>query len=203
MLMKSDTIESQTLELKELVERASVAIAHYWPMTSFVHHNPIRGLETLQFDDAVRVAERLIGGRGYLQNEQYRQLLKAGRIKDEHLDAAIRSVAREASVELAGRTVSHFEVLRAHMLVGITPPAAETVASLVDRVSISGKFPAAANGVSLQISAAQIRELAKRLAPRVESSDQSSKIGRAMTLLSWCDQFLNKQLRSSSGAKHF
>jgi uncharacterized protein YbcC (UPF0753/DUF2309 family) len=194
MLMSSDTIESQTLELKELVERASAVIAHYWPMTSFVHHNPIRGLETLQFDDAVRAAERLIGGRGYLPNEQYRQLLKAGRIKDEHLDAAIRSVALEASVELAGRTVSHFEVLRAHMLVGITPPAAETVASLVDRASISGKFPAVTNGISLQISAAQIRELAKRLAPRVESSHESSKIGRAMTLLSWCDQSLNKQL---------
>jgi uncharacterized protein YbcC (UPF0753/DUF2309 family) len=171
-------------------------------MTSFVHHNPIRSLETLQFEEAVKVGERFIGGRGYLPNEQYRQLVKAGRISDEQLDAAIRSVARDEGVEAAGRTVTHFEVLRAHMLAGITPPSAETVAALVERASISNKFLALTQSpaeqpvpaANLHISAAQIRELAKRLDPAVESPPESNKIGTAMTLLSWCDRTLHKQL---------
>ena len=35
-----DSVKKQ--DLQRLVKRASVVIAHYWPMTTFVHHNPIR-----------------------------------------------------------------------------------------------------------------------------------------------------------------
>ncbi|MBX9694328.1 MAG: DUF2309 domain-containing protein, partial [Cyanobacteria bacterium] len=74
-------------ELRDLVHRSSMVIAHYWPMTTFVHHNPIRSLEHLPFGEAVKVAQRFVGGRGYLPNEQYRMLLKAGRIGQKKLDA--------------------------------------------------------------------------------------------------------------------
>ena len=45
-------------ELHELVERSSVVIAHYWPMSGFVHHNPLRTLETFRFQEAVRIGRR-------------------------------------------------------------------------------------------------------------------------------------------------
>jgi uncharacterized protein len=93
--MKSETqsVVSSDTELLELVHRASVVLAHYWPMTTFVHHNPLRSLETLPFHEAVSVAQRFIGGRGYFRNEQYRELVKTSRITYEQLDAAIRLVA--------------------------------------------------------------------------------------------------------------
>ena len=50
-------------------------MAQFWPMKRFVHHNPIHGLEHLPFDRAVREAQHLLGGNGYLSNREYRQLL--------------------------------------------------------------------------------------------------------------------------------
>ncbi len=201
-LLKSEGVVSSTTELRDLVHRASVVLAHYWPMTTFVHHNPIRSLEIFPFHDAVKIAQRFIGGRGYLPNELYRQLVRTGRIGYEQLDAAIRSVARDDHVEIAGRKVSHSDVLRAHMLVGITAPSDDMVAALVDRASISAEILALAQGSSekvvpalrLRLSGAQTRELAKHLDPRVEPPNESSEIGTTMTLLTWCDRAFHKQL---------
>jgi len=204
-MMKSETesVVSSNTELRDLVHRASVVLAHYWPMTTFVYHNPIRSLETLPFHDAIRVARRFIGGRGYLPNEQYRELVRTGRIGYEQLDAAIRSVARDEHVEIAGRKVSHFDVIRAHMLVGITAPSDDMVVALVDRASISEEVLALAHRSSekaaptsrLHLSGAQIRELAKKhLDPRLEPPSESSTIATEMTLLTWCDRAFHTQL---------
>ena len=193
---------SSSAEVRELVHRASMVLAHYWPMTTFVHHNPIRSLETLPFHDAVKFARRFTGGRGYFSNELYRQLVRTGRISYEHLDVAVNSIARSESVEIAGRQVSHFDVLRTHMLVGITAPSDDVVSALVDRASISGETLALAQGASqkaaptadIRLSGPDIRELAKKLAPRPEQPSDSSTIGKEMTLLRWCDRQFHTQM---------
>jgi uncharacterized protein YbcC (UPF0753/DUF2309 family) len=165
-------------ELHELVERSSEVIAHYWPMTGFVHHNPLHDLVTFPFQEAVRISRRFTGGRGYLPNEQYRQFVKSGRISSKHLDAALRAFARDDKLEVAGRTVSRLEVLRAHMLEGITAPSDETVEALVDRAP----------------NRTEIRAVAGRVNPKVEEPDDTRAIGRDMTLVSWCDRALHKQV---------
>lgn len=200
-MMKSDieSVASPTAELRELVHKASLVLAHYWPMTTFVHHNPIRSLETLPFHDAVGVARRIIGGRGYLPNEQYRALVKTGRITYEQLDAAISAKARTEHVEIGTRKVSHLDVLRTHMLVGITAPSGDMVEQLVDRASISEEVLALANGSSEKaiqmrprLSGTQIRDLANHLDPRFEQPNES--LGTGMTLLTWCDRQFHTQL---------
>lgn len=172
----------EPVDVQDLVHRASMVIAHYWPMTTFVHHNPIRSLETLPFHQAIQVARRFIGGRGYLSNEMYRQLVKSGRITLRHLDAAVQSYiqpfAQDKKVELAGRKISHFEVVRAHLLEGITAPSGETIPALINRMPNS----------------AAVRSLAKRLDVRDEPCDETSAIGRDITLATWCDQAMNIQL---------
>lgn len=201
MLMKSSEKKSSTKELRELIHRASSVIAHYWPMTTFVHHNPIRSLEFLQFDEAVEVAQRFIKGRGYLPNEQYRKLVKILRIKNEHLDAAIRGVASTEELEIAGRKISQFDIFKAHMLLGITAPANQTVPALIDRASISGNALALVQGVSqntllppdLKFSGTQIRELAK-LIDLKDAPVERHEIGAKMTLLTWCDRTFHTQL---------
>jgi len=165
-------------ELQELVHRASKVIAHYWPMTTFVHHNPIRSLETLPFHDAIQVARRFIGGRGYLPNEMYRRLVKRGRIAPQHLDAALGAFAQHGEVEIGERKVSHFEVVRAHLLEGITAPSDETIPALINRMPNS----------------AAVRSLAGRLSITVEPRDAADSIAREITLAAWCDQAMNTQL---------
>ena len=171
-----DSVKKQ--DLQKLVHRASTVIAHYWPMTTFIHHNPIRSLETLPFHNAIQVARRFIGGRGYLSNEMYRQQVKSGRIASKHLDAAVRSFAQDREVDLGGRKVSHFEMVRAHLLEGITAPSYETIPALINRIP---------NG-------AAVRSLAERLNIKVESRDETPAIARDMTLATWCDQAFDTQL---------
>ena len=121
--------DRQHHEIREMVSRASGVIAHYWPMPTFVHHNPLHNLESLHFEEAVRLGQRFVGGHGYLPNEVFRDYFQTGRIAPQHLEAALRPVAQEEQVTLGAQTVSHFDVLRAHLLSGIAVPADESLSA--------------------------------------------------------------------------
>lgn len=41
--------EAQRMELRSHVELAGEAIAQYWPMRTFIHHNPLHGMEDMPF----------------------------------------------------------------------------------------------------------------------------------------------------------
>jgi len=166
--------------LQSQVHQASMVIAHYWPMTTFVHHNPIRSLETFPFDDAIRIARRFIGSRGYLPNRMYRQLVQTGRITAQQVDAAIHSVIQhqEQAIDFDGQVVSQFDVVRAHLLEGITPPFDEAIPSLVEQ----------------QPHRVTISSLANRLNVQAKPNDQMNAIGKEMTLAAWCDRTFHTQL---------
>lgn len=166
-------------EIRELVSRASRVIAHYWPMSTFVHHNPLHGLESIPFEEAVRLGRRFVGGNGYLPNDSYREYVRSGRIRSEHLEAALRPIAQDQQVTLGDRTVSHFDVLRAQLLSGNKAPADEMLDAFVDR-SPHAKL---------------LRSLADRLAPVLKPRDEEpSLLGRSLTLAAWCDRTLHTQL---------
>ena len=107
--------------LRHQIEEAAEPVSQFWPMTSFVHHNPIHGLEHLPFDEAIREAKHLFGAEGYLPNEKYRGFYEAGRIQDRSVDRALALVGpkTDASISLASRTVPAAEVQRIHFLHGV------------------------------------------------------------------------------------
>ena len=171
--------DTQHHEIREMVSRASGVIAHYWPMPTFVHHNPLHNLESLHFEEAVRLGQRFVGGHGYLPNEVFREYFQTGRIAPQHLEAALRPVAQEEQVTLGAQTVSHFDVLRAHLLSGIAVPADESLSAYVDRSP----------------SAKSIKALAERIASALKPYDPGpSPLGNSLTLMAWCDQALHTQL---------
>ena len=49
-------IATRRAELRGEVSLASAIIAQYWPMRTFVHHNPLHSLEYLPFEEAVGAA---------------------------------------------------------------------------------------------------------------------------------------------------
>ena len=61
-------------QVRQIILNASEPIAPFWPMRTMVAQNPIHGLEYLPFDQAVRKGKHLLGGKGYLANEEYRQI---------------------------------------------------------------------------------------------------------------------------------
>jgi uncharacterized protein YbcC (UPF0753/DUF2309 family) len=171
--------ETTHTEIRELVSQASGVIAHYWPMSMFVHHNPLHNIESLHFEEAVRVGRRFIGGNGYLSNDVFRAYVESGRIKPDHIDTAIRPHVKDQSVKLGQHAVSHFDVLRAHLLSACTPPTNETLEAFIDR---------SPNKDSLRKLAEHLNPVLKKAKP------DESPLARDWTLTEWCDRTLLTQL---------
>ena len=118
-------IETRRMELRGIVHLAGEVIAQYWPMRTFVHHNPLHSLEYLPFEETVRRGKQFMGGNGYLPSHQYRTYLKSGRIRLEDLDAVLKPLARDAQVLVGSQRLTHGEVLLARLTDGLCEPAVE------------------------------------------------------------------------------
>ena len=108
--------ETQRMELRSAGPVASEIIAYYWPMRTFVHHNPLHGLEDLAFEKAVGRAQLLLGGNGYLTKWDFSRLLSRRANLPRHLDTALRPRAHTRQVRLGARDITHLDVLRACLL---------------------------------------------------------------------------------------
>ena len=176
--------ETQRMELRALIRLSSEIIAYYWPMRTFVHHNPLHGLEVHPFDEAVRRAQRLLGGKGYLANEIFREYARSGRILPRHLDLVLKPLASDQSVKLGQLTVTQLEVLRICFLDKIDAPENEMLDLQIQR------HPDRATITAL------VERLASSLEPPVmkkDSLDESAPDRRA-TLAVWCDQNLGTRI---------
>ena len=65
-----------------MVYVASEPIPRFWPMRTFIHHNPLYGLEDRPFATAVAEGSRLFHARGYLDRAQYQDYRREGKIDD-------------------------------------------------------------------------------------------------------------------------
>ena len=87
-----------------------------------VAQNPIHGLEYLPFDQAVRKGKDLLGGNGYLSNEEYRQFYQNGRITQEGFERAFSRVGPRVDgqdfIEVGSLKVTSKDVWRLHVLFG-------------------------------------------------------------------------------------
>ena len=115
------TPETFRMRLLGVIRLASEIIAPYFPMRTFVHHNPLHGLERLHFNEAVSLGEWFLGGKGYLSGEMYRDYVRLGRILPEHIDAVLVPYAKDKQVFVGNQPIRHIEVLRACMLNPINP----------------------------------------------------------------------------------
>jgi uncharacterized protein YbcC (UPF0753/DUF2309 family) len=110
-------------ELRNQVLDACTPVAQLWPLKTFAYRNPTRGFEHLSFDQAVREAKRLLGGNGYLSNQEYRQFYREGRITEKGVRRALAEVGPNAGtqseVRVGARSVAAPEVLWLHLLFGI------------------------------------------------------------------------------------
>ncbi len=111
--------ETERMQLRGLIRLASEIIAPYWPMRTFVHHNPLHGLERLPFEEAVQLGNRFLGGEGYLTGAAYRDYFHSGRIQKEQIDAALLPYAQDKQVVVGNNPIRHLEVLRVCLLKGM------------------------------------------------------------------------------------
>ena len=55
-------------------------IPHYWPIGSFIHHNPLKGFEHLGFKDGLNKAKKTYGGKVYMDSSYYLKFYNEGKI---------------------------------------------------------------------------------------------------------------------------
>ncbi|MDR4461706.1 MAG: DUF2309 domain-containing protein [Nitrospirales bacterium] len=110
--------EIERIEVRSLIHLAGESISHFWPMQTFIHHNPLHGLEHLPIHRAIAEAGIFLGGRGYLPNREFRDLYRQGRILDDAITDAVGSFAGNHFVTIGTRNISHLEVLRMLLIHG-------------------------------------------------------------------------------------
>ncbi len=188
--------DAERLALRTHIRLAGETIGSYWPMRTFIHHNPLHGLEHLPFDQAIQRGHQFLGARGYLSNDVYRTYYREGRIGRSHVDAALAPLAHDPPLTIGSRQVTHLEVLRAHFVEGLPSPAADCVEALVasssDQVLLTA-LAGALQGILPQRSAeAQVQEAVQQ---------DLSGLGHWFTLSKWCDRTLGTDLSGHINAE--
>lgn len=86
-------------QIRAMVFVAGEPIPFFWPMRSFIHHNPLHGLEHKSFEEAVAEGQRLFHGAGFLPRTQYQQYFAEGKIDGRLLQKEVQSfLATQQSV---------------------------------------------------------------------------------------------------------
>ncbi|MEJ2060492.1 MAG: DUF2309 domain-containing protein [Gammaproteobacteria bacterium] len=79
----------QKLQIRAMIYVAGESIPYFWPMRSFIHHNPLHGLEHLPFAEAIEEGRRLFHAKGYLSRADYQRYLAQGRIDKVELASGV------------------------------------------------------------------------------------------------------------------
>jgi hypothetical protein len=120
------SIDTHRAQLRSEVSLAARVIPTHYPLETFIAVNPLAGLESMPFEQAVRRAGDLYGIQGVLDETAYRDLYRRGRITDTDLESALRQrypvLLEGEPIRMGTRVVTPFEVLRSDLLNGSTAP---------------------------------------------------------------------------------
>jgi uncharacterized protein len=77
------------LKIRSMIHVAAEPLPFFWPMRTFIHHNPLHGLEHLPFEQAVEQGARLFHARRALPRSEYQRYLAEGKVNREALTNAV------------------------------------------------------------------------------------------------------------------
>ncbi len=86
MIQKLDSIKS--------------TVPHYWPIGSFIHHNPLKGFEHLHFKEGLSKAQSIFGGKVYMDSSYYMGLFNEGKIDGAILEKNIEKVLSDKGFDI-------------------------------------------------------------------------------------------------------
>ncbi len=81
------------LQIRSMIYVAGEPIPYFWPMRSFIHHNPLHGLEHLPFSEAIEKGRGVFRARGFLPRAEYQRYLTQGKVDQAQLAANVDSFA--------------------------------------------------------------------------------------------------------------
>jgi len=181
-------IESRRMELRGVVRLAGEVIAQYWPMRTFVHHNPLHSIEYVPFEEAVKRGKQFLGGNGYLPSHLYREYLKTGRIQSTHLDDTLKPRIIDKHVTIGSHIITHGSVLRACLTEGL---CAQTMEPLDDQLEDPDKplIDSLAHKLECVLPPFSLDDRVRKVA-----EENQAALCRWLTLSHWCDDTLGTQI---------
>ena len=87
------------MSLLEKLNAVKDTVPHYWPIGAFIHHNPLKGFEHLNFKEGLIKAQSTFGGKVYMDPDYYIALLNEGKIDTKHLEKNLLRPLEEAKLE--------------------------------------------------------------------------------------------------------
>lgn len=91
----------KSLKIRTMIYLAAEHIPFFWPMRTFIHHNPLHGLEHLPFADAVKQGEQLFHARGFLPRKLYQDYWHNNQIDQQQLQQLVKQfVNNHATVDI-------------------------------------------------------------------------------------------------------
>lgn len=69
--------------IKETIDKVKHTIPHYWPIKTFIHHNPLIAFEKLPFKEAIEKAKDIFESKVYMDPDYYIDLYMKGTIRED------------------------------------------------------------------------------------------------------------------------
>ncbi|MDQ4064595.1 MAG: DUF2309 domain-containing protein, partial [Actinomycetota bacterium] len=168
-------------KIVETIEHLGHLLPNQGPITTFVHHNTLHGLQHRHFDEALTAAESFFpGAQAYPSVEQSRRYYRAGRITDADLDAVLAERSDLARPEvvgtIGGTTITDAEIRRIHLISGVNPIDASTLRYLASECDATRRF--------MDDITEEARSLGRAKAV-AELRDGIDRVGRDLMLSDW------------------
>ena len=87
------------MSILQQIDDAKSVIPKYWPIGSFIHHNPLYGFEHLHFKDGVKEAKKIFGGEVYMDSSYYMKQYEDGNIDLDILENNINYILKEEKID--------------------------------------------------------------------------------------------------------
>ncbi|CAA6811782.1 MAG: Hypothetical transmembrane protein coupled to NADH-ubiquinone oxidoreductase chain 5 homolog [uncultured Sulfurovum sp.] len=87
------------MSILEKLNAVKDTVPHYWPIGAFIHHNPLKGFEHLNFKEGLDKAQGIFGGKVYMDPDYYVGLYHEGKVKTEFLDKNLLRPLEEEKLE--------------------------------------------------------------------------------------------------------
>ncbi len=88
------------MSIIEKLDSVKSTIPHYWPIGSFIHHNPLKGFEHLHFKDGLNKAQSIFGGKVYMDSSYYMDLHEKGKIDNSIFENNIQKVLSDKGFDI-------------------------------------------------------------------------------------------------------
>ncbi len=186
------------IELRARIRLALGMMPDTWPMETFIHHNPLNGLEDLPFEDAVELGQELFGGKGYPDRGFFRESIRTGRISRQDLwETFPREPSGERpetqSCQMGGRSVSFESFCAAQFLISpdlpfFAPEDSEEEKTPFDPSRIEGQqlvrvLAKSVSELGVACSEEMVREALGRLVPAIQRGMGGGSVSSEEVLL--------------------